>query len=70
MNGREFLRKASRYARRHRLEFGFNPAKGKGSHGEVHIGGFKTTVQHGEIKPDTLHGMLRDLRIDRREFYR
>ena len=70
MNGREFLRRARRYARRNGLEFSFDPTKGKGSHGEVRIGGFKTIVQHGEISTDTLHSMLKDLRIDRRGFLR
>ena len=70
MNGREFLRRASRYARRNGLEFSFDPTKGKESHGEVSIGGFKTTVQHGEIKPGLLAYMLRRLNIDRQEFLR
>ena len=68
MNGREFLRRARRYARENGLEFSFNPARGKGSHGEVRIGELKATVQHGEIKRNTLLNMLKDLRIDRREF--
>ena len=32
------------------------------------VGEFHTVVQHGEIQPGTFHNMLRDLRIDRREF--
>ena len=68
MNGREFVRRARRYARRNGLEFSFDPSRGKGSHGEVYIGEFKTIVQHGEIKRNTLLDMLKDLRIDRREF--
>ena len=50
MNGREFVRLARRYARRNGLEFSFDPSRGKGSHGEVRIGEFKTITQHGEIK--------------------
>lgn len=68
MNGREFVRRARRYARRNGLEFSFDPTRGKGSHGEVRIGGFRTMVQYGEIKRSTLAGMLRQLNIDRREF--
>ncbi len=68
MNGREFLRRARRYARAHGLEFYFDPSIGKGSHGEVHIGEYRTTVQHGEIARGTLYSMLRDLNIPRREF--
>lgn len=68
MNGREFVRRARRYARRNGLEFSFDPTRGKGSHGEVRIGGFKATVQYGEIKRRTLAGILRQLNINRREF--
>ena len=57
-----------RYARRNGLEFSFDTTRGKGSHGEVRIGELKATVQHGEIKRSTLFDMLKELRIDRREF--
>ena len=62
------MRRARRYARRNGLEFSFDPARGKGSHGQVSIGGFTTTVQYGEIKPSMFAGMLRQLNINRREF--
>lgn len=68
MNGREFVRRARRYARRNRLDFEFDPTRGKGSQGEVRIGRFHTTVQHGEIPTGTFANMLKDLNIDRREF--
>ena len=68
MNGREFVRRARRYARRHGLDFHFDPAKGKGSHGTVYVGNHETQVQHGEIATGTLMSMFRDLGIDRREF--
>ena len=68
MNDREFLRRARRYARRHRLAFEFDPTQGKGSHGMAYLGGRRTVVPNGEIKPPTLMRMLRDLGIDRREF--
>ena len=68
MNGREFIRRARRYARRNRLDFYFDPVKGKGSHGTVHVGDHETQVQHGEIATGTLMSMLRELQIDRREF--
>ena len=70
VNGREFVRRARRYARRNGLEFSFDPSQGKGSHGTVYIGGFKTTVQYGEIKPGTLSTMLRQLNVNRQEFLR
>ena len=68
MNGREFIRRARRYARRHGLEFAFDPAKGKGSHGTVYLGDRETQVQHGEIATGTLMSMFRNLGIDRRDF--
>ena len=68
MNGREFIRRARRYARRNRLDFRFDPAKGKGSHGTVYVGDRETQVQHGEIATGTLMSMFRDLGIDRRDF--
>ena len=68
MNGREFIRRARRYARRNGLEWRFDPGRGKGSHGTFYLEGRRTTVQHGEIKVDTLFNMLRDLGINRRDF--
>ncbi len=68
MNRREFVQRARRYARHNGLEFDFDPVRGKGSHGTVYVGDRQTTVQHGEIQPRTLHGMLRDLGINRRDF--
>lgn len=68
MNGREFVRRARRYARRNDLEWRFYPAWGKGSHGRFFIGERFTTVQHGEISSGLLHNMLKDLDIDRRRF--
>ena len=68
MNGREFVRRARRYARGNGLEWRFDPTRGKGSHGRIYIGEHYTTVQHGEISPGLLLDMLRDLNIDRRRF--
>jgi len=68
MNGREFVRRARRFARANGLEWHFDPAWGKGSHGRFFIGERFTTVQHGEIAMKTLANMLRDLGINRREF--
>ena len=68
MNGREFVGLTRRYARRNGLSFDFDPTRGKGNHGEVYIGEFRTTVQNGEIPRGPLASMPRDLDIDRREF--
>ena len=68
VNGGQFVRRARRYARRNGLEFGFDPNRGKGSHGKLTIGQRSTIVQHGEIPRGTLAAMLKQLEIDRQEF--
>lgn len=68
MNGREFQRRARRYARRNGLEWRYETRKGRGSHGTFYLGERQTTVQYGEIPIDTLMDMFRDLGIDRRRF--
>ena len=68
MNGREFVRRARRYARRRKLEFRFDTTSGKGSHGRLHLGGRLTTVPYGEIGPGLFASMLKDLDIDRKGF--
>ena len=45
MDGREFVRCVGRYARKNKLDFSFDPIKGKGSHSEVRIGGRRTIVK-------------------------
>ena len=68
MNGREFVRRARRYAKRHGLDYHFDPTQGKGSHGAFRLGERHTTVQHGEIPRRTLLAMLRQLGIEAKEF--
>ena len=68
MNGREFLRRARRFARKTGREFRFDPAHGKGSHGRVYIGSRFAIVQRGEMSPSVLAAVLRQLGINRREF--
>ena len=68
MNGREFVRRARRYARRNRLDFFLDSRRGKGSHQIVYIESRRTTVQHGEIGPGTFLSMLRDLNIRQEDF--
>ena len=47
MDGREFVKRARRYARRNKVDFSFDPIKGKGSHSEVRIGGREDYSQEG-----------------------
>ena len=62
------MRQARRYARRNDLEWRFDPARGKGSHGTFYIEDRQTIVQHGEIPRNMFFGMLRQLGINPREF--
>lgn len=68
MDGREFVRRARRYARRKKLDFSFDPVKGKGSHSEVRIGGRRTIAKKGEMRRGLLSAMLKQLGIDPKEF--
>ena len=68
MNGREFTRRARRYARRTGRSFYLRTRRGKGSHVTVYIGGRDTIVKYGEIRKGTLSKMLKDLGIDRENF--
>ena len=70
MNGREFVRRARRYARKNRLDFILDTESGKGSHVKLTVSNRSTIVQHGEIPPGTLFYMLRQLGIRYREFGR
>lgn len=68
MNDRKFLRHVRRYARKNGLASEYVPSRGKGSHGEVRLGTYRTTVPRGELARGTLARMLKDLNIDRQEF--
>ena len=68
MNGREFTRRARRYARRTGQRFYRDTQRGKGSHVTIYIGDRDTIVKYGEIQPPMLFSMLRQLGIDPKEF--
>ncbi len=68
MNGREFMRRAKRYAARNGLDFRFERAKGKGSHGQLYVGGRATTVKRSELSRGLLRNILRDLGIETEDF--
>ena len=68
MNGREFVRRARRYANRRGQSIEFDPDRGKGSHGLLRMGGHSTIVKHSEIGPGLLASMLKYLEIDRKDF--
>ena len=66
MKGSEFLRKLQRIAKESGLEYRWNAAHGKGSHGTVHVGSHSTTVKDlkKEIGAGLLRSMCRSLEID------
>ena len=68
MNGREFIRRARRYARRTEQDFRLDTRRGKGSHALLRLDSRRTTVPQGEIGRGLLASMLKDLSIDRGEF--
>ena len=68
MNGREFVRRARRYARKTGKEIRFDQRRGKGSHGTLYLGNRHTMVKHGEISKGVLAIMLKHLGIDKKEF--
>ena len=45
MTAAEFIRRARRYARSNGLDYRFEPARGKGSHGRLWVGDRFTTVR-------------------------
>ena len=68
MNGREFIRRVRRYARKTGQSFTIDSRRGRGSHEIVYLGNRRTVVKHSEIGPSLLASMLKDLEIDRRDF--
>lgn len=68
MNGREFMRRAEQYAARNGLDFRFERAEGKGSHGQLYLGRRRTMVKRTELSKGLLRNMLRDLGIDKEDF--
>lgn len=70
MNGREFLKKAKRYAKDNGLDYRFDESRGKGSHGTVYVGTRRTTVKDRkkEIYQGLYLSMLADLGIDPSQF--
>ena len=68
MDGREFTRRAKRYAKKAGLDFRFVARKGKGSHGTLFVGSRATVVKRTEIGKSMLRAMLRQLKIDKEDF--
>ena len=68
MNGKEFIRRTTKWARANGLPAVVESSRGKGGHQLLHVGDRRTTVQTGEIKPGTFHAMLKQLGIPKEDF--
>ena len=69
MNGREFIAKGGKLARRNGIDVRFDRTRGKGSHGTLYFGDRHTVVKGGRkpLKTGTFLGMCKQLGIDPKE---
>jgi mRNA interferase HicA len=70
MTGNEFLRRIARLGRARGIAVRFDRRHGKGSHGTLHYGTYKTTLKdlRKEIGTGLLHDMLAQLGLSRHDF--
>ena len=69
MTGDELVRRVRRLGRERGIPVRFEPRKGKGSHGRLHLGDRFTTLKNRrkEISPGLLAAMLRQLQLSRED---
>jgi predicted RNA binding protein YcfA (HicA-like mRNA interferase family) len=69
MNGKQFIRRARKWANVAGVAFRFDASRGKGGHQTVYVGSDRlTVVKTGEIGTGLLASMLKDLGIPPKEF--
>ena len=70
MNGKKFISKARKWARKRDLKVRFVASEGSGSHGTLYVGDRKTTVKDRkkEIGKGLFDKMLADLGIAKEDF--
>ncbi len=68
MNGKEFIRRAQKWAKVRRIEIRLDVSRGKGGHQILVLGDRWTTVQTGELNPGVYFAMLKQLGIAKEEF--
>lgn len=68
MNGAQFIRQATKWAKANGLDSHIVPSRGKGGHKTIYVGERFTVVQTGEIPKGTFHGMLKQLGVPKEEF--
>ena len=66
VNGREFIAKVRKLARKNGVAVSFDRTRGKGSHGTLYYGDRRTVVKDRRkpLKAGTLLGMCKQLGID------
>ena len=66
VNGREFMARVRKLARRSGIAVRFDRTRGKGSHGTLYLGDRHTVVKDRRmpLKTGTLRGMCKQLGID------
>ena len=66
VNGREFIAKVRKLARKNGIAVSFDRTRGKGSHGTLYYGDRRTVVKDRRkpLKTGTLLGMCKQLGID------
>ena len=68
MDGKEFVKRARRYAKKSGMVFHYDSRRGKGSHGLLFVGERRTVVARGELTKAAFHRMLKQLKIEREDF--
>ena len=70
MKGAEFLRRVKRLGERRGIAVRFEAKRGKGSHGTLYFGSFRTIVQDikKELPSGTIHAMVRQLGLTWKDF--
>lgn len=61
MNRDALIRELRSYSRKSRLDFDFNPGRGKGGHGTVQVGERFTVVKSGELTKVYVQVVLKQL---------
>lgn len=64
MDGKQFIRRIRKYARKQGLDVRVQSERGKGGHQTLYLGERHTVVQSGEIPKGTLAAMARQLGVD------
>jgi mRNA interferase HicA len=69
VKGSEFVRRVRRVGKERRIPVELRPERGKGSHATLYFGTHFTVIRNlkDELKSGTLHAMLKQLGLDRKD---